>query len=47
MKQILIFALLVAVGLSPHAYFLYCLEKRRKWALEMARMLEHCSFLSF
>ena len=31
--------LVVVVWLVPQVYFLYCLEKRRPWAKELARSL--------
>lgn len=29
----------ILVAISPGVYFVYCLERRRKWAMEMAAHL--------
>ncbi len=37
--KVLLIVLFVTTWLAPQVYFLYCLEKRRPWALELARTL--------
>ena len=37
--NIMLFLLVLLLWLAPQLYFLYCLEKRKPWAMDVARTL--------
>lgn len=39
MTNFLLFVLVISLWLVPQIYFLYCLEKRRPWARDVARAM--------